>query len=117
LHVALVETLLCIDSEHKWNAIFPTEEHTKNTLAYLLMLSETSSIPALLKAAQIQALAHFLGCEWLRSSEMLQEGTTSLIFASSAETNLTVQVRNSQATKELAESLLAGDEEAQTAKL
>ena len=111
LHVVLLEILMCIGPS-EWSLIFPDQAQGDELVKYLLSLKDAQSgaCPPALRAAAIQTCAYLLSQPRFAKMEDLVNGTFQFVFDTAAEPNLILQVRNSQATKELCTYLLSSPE-------
>ena len=111
LHIVLLEILMCIGPS-EWALVFPEEAQTTGLVKYLLSLKEAQAgaCPPALRAATIQTCAYLLSQPQCAQMEDLVNGTFQFVFDTASETNLILQVRNSQATKELCTYLLSSPE-------
>ena len=92
--------------------MFAAHEGHAELVKYLLSLKDAQSgaCPPALRAAAIQTCAYLLSQPRFAKMEDLVNGTFQFVFDTAAEPNLILQVRNSQATKELCTYLLSSPE-------
>ena len=119
---ALIEILPIVSRPDDWGKLFHSDDETEQILNYLCSKPRGNSLafsqgPELgsellhLQAAQIQTSAKLLLQPNLANIQNFSEGTFELVLSNAASSSPQIQVRCSQAVRDLAEFLLENAEQ------